>query len=58
VIGEHGKAGERGRSGGRASSPQRQAPGVLAQWRGAAERRRGKRLKHGNGGGGGKASGA
>jgi hypothetical protein len=34
---EHRKARERERSGGRASSPQCEAPGVLAQWQGAAE---------------------
>jgi hypothetical protein len=35
---EHGKARERERSGGRVSSPQCEAPGALAQRRGAAVR--------------------
>jgi hypothetical protein len=45
----HGKAGERGRSGWRESSPQHGASGALAQWRGWRHVARPKRS--GNGGG-------
>jgi hypothetical protein len=48
-----GKAGGRGNSGWRGSSPQCEASGVLAQRRGAAERRRGERHKYGGNGSGG-----
>jgi hypothetical protein len=51
----HGKAGERGKSGWRLSSPQREASRMLARWWGAAERQRGERLKYGGNGGGGRA---
>jgi hypothetical protein len=48
-----GEARESGRSGGRVSSPQCKAPGVLVRRREVVERRRGELLKLGNGGGGG-----